>query len=160
LYLADVLKLGTDTHGSFALADSKNALLGFAIDRHLKFIAQTLKRDLVVQTLNINGFDLDKSEIPTLQHTELDSVDIDVFSKFIQRVAAVGYLPRTPELINEVLKKGDFKYRIDEEMSNEEFDKLFPEAVSRSGDGMKSAGEGTSNKVGGADNSTSNKENA
>lgn len=158
LYLADVLKLGTDSHGSFALADSKNALLGFAIDRHLEFISHTIISDLVIQTLELNGFNLSSEEIPQLRHSELDSVDTDVFSKLIQRAASVGYLPRTPELINEILQKSGFDYRVDDDISESAFEKLFPDSSSRAGDGMKTAGDGTS-KSPSRDSSTSNKEN-
>lgn len=161
LYLADVLKLGTESHGSFALADSKNALLSYAIDRHLKFMARTITKDLVSQTLSLNGFNLTPEEYPQLRYSELDATDADVFSKLIQRVASVGYLPRTPELVNEILDTAGFDYRVEESIGKEEFDKLFPSDMqSRAGDGMKTPGDGTSKTKSGGDSSIKNKENA
>ena len=52
-------------------------------------------------------------------------------------------LPAVPAVFNEVLAKGDFDYRIDENMSQEELQAISTGNTSRSGDGMKTAGGGT-----------------
>lgn len=161
LYMADVLKLGGDGSGSFALSDNKMGLLTLAIERHLKFIVDTLMKDLVKQTLELNGFNLPEGQIPLLRYTNLDAVNADEFSKMIQRTASVGFLPRTPEIINEVLDKSGFDYRIDKGIPNDDFLKMFPtEMQSKSGEGMKTAGPGTAKSPVGGDASVSNKENA
>lgn len=160
LYLADVLKLGNDSVGSFALSESKNALLALAIEHHLKIISTVINSDLVPQTLALNGFlGLSEEEIPRLVHKDLDQVDIDNLSKFIQRVASTSMLPQTPEIINEILEKAAFEFRLDTDTPLDP--NMFPAMQSRAGDGMQQAGEGTSN--GGAsptDSSTGNSENA
>lgn len=156
---ADILKLGQDSHGSFSLAGAKTNIVAVNIESRLKEIAGVLNQDLVAQTYKLNGWDdIDQASIV---YEDLDEEDLDIFSKLVQRIASTGYLPRDKQTITEIAKRAGFdnpeRFL---SMSDEEFDKLFPEATSRSGDGMKSAGEGTSNKVGGDDKSTSNTENS
>lgn len=161
IYLADVLKLGTDSHGSFALADSKNVLLAFAIDHHLQLISDVINKDLVPQTLALNGIYLDEEDMPFISYGDLDEVDLDNFSKLIQRIASTGYLPKTKEIINEILDKAGFDFRIDSNTSEEDFINMFPDSKSRSGDGMKTPFEGTSEGGGETtDSSIANTENA
>jgi len=158
LYLADVLKLGNDGSGSFALSESKNDLLALAIEKHLKLIADVINNDLVPQTLIINGMFLDKEDMPKLTYSDLDEVDYDNFSKLIQRVASVSYLPRTPQVINEILEKSGFEYRVDPDAELDT--SVFPaEMASQSGDGLKGAGDGASKNLSGKDNSSANVEN-
>lgn len=162
-YLADVLKLGSDSHGSFALSESKTNLLSFAIDHHLQLIADVINFDLIPQTLALNGWNLKQEEMPYLDYNDLEEVDLDIFSKFIQRVGAVGLIPNDPKLINEILTKSGFDYRVDEalEPGSEEFNNLFPKFTSRSGDGMESGlNNGTGDASSGGDDSVTNEENA
>lgn len=168
IYLADVLKLGTDSHGSFSLADSKNALLAFAIEHHLQLIADVINEDLVKQTLEINGIFLEDEFIPKITYGDLDEVDFDNFSKLIQRLSSVGMLPRTLETVNEILEKSGFKHRLTQEDLDKESEldsnvlsnELFPNSESKSGEGNETPFEGTS-KGGGTsgDKSVSNSEN-
>ena len=83
---------------------------------------------------------------------------MESFSKFVQRIGAVGYLPKTPTVINKILEVGGFDEEIPENTSQEELLKILGEDTSRSGDGMKqgTSGNGTS-KV--RDNSVSNLDN-
>lgn len=112
VYLTDVLKLGNESHGSFALADSKNNLLSLAIQNHLSFIVDVIQEQLVPQTLIINGYDLPKEQYPTLSHSDLDNEDIDQLGKLVQRIASVNMLPRTKETVNEILNRSGFKYEV------------------------------------------------
>ena len=149
---ADILKLGQDSHGSFSLAGAKTNIVAVNIESRLKEIAGVLNQDLVAQTFKKNGWK--DTVLPEIIFEDLDEEDLDEFSKMIQRIASVGYLPRDKEVIYEVAKRTGF------DNPERKFESLFPESSSRSGDGMKSAGEGTSNQVGGSDKSTSNKENS
>jgi hypothetical protein len=156
---ADILKLGQDSHGSFSLAGAKTSIVATHIEARLKEIAEVINKDLITHTFKNNGWD--DEELPEIVYKDLDEEDLDEFSKLVQRVASVGFLPKDQDTVAEVLERAGFDNpeRI-KKMSKEEFDKLFPEPESRAGDGMKNAGEGTSNKVNGNDNSTSNKENS
>ena len=83
---------------------------------------------------------------------------MESFSKFVQRIGAVGYLPKTPTVINKILEVGGFDEEIPEDTPTDELLKLLGEDTSRAGDGYSkgSTGTGTS-KI--RDNSVSNLEN-
>lgn len=155
---ADILKLGNDSQGSYALADSKSGLVNMAVEARLKEIADVINHDLIPQTFRLNKWD-DK-EFPEIKFKHVEKVDEDLFSKFIQRTGSVQYLPRSKELINEILDKSGWNYRVPEDMSDEDFEMLFPANRSRAGDGMKTGtGDGTStNPFGNGDNDTDNQE--
>ena len=46
-YFADIISLGTSSHGSFSLADSKTNLVAQAAEEHLKFIVTCLQKQMV-----------------------------------------------------------------------------------------------------------------
>lgn len=157
-YLADVLRLGNDSHGSFSLADSKTALLSHAIEYHLQIIADTINNDLFPSLLRRNGIDLPKEEMPYLDFDDLESVDLDEFSKFIQRLGAAGLAPKDKDFLNEIFQKADIEYRV--EMDNEELQAILTPEVSRSGDGMDEGMGGGTGNSNGDDTSVSNNDNA
>jgi hypothetical protein len=128
IYLADMLKLGNDSHGSFALAESKNNLLAHAIQHHLSFITDIIMEQLVPQTLMVNGFDLPKEQYPKLTYSDLDNEDIDELGKLVQRLASTNMIPRDLRLINEILNRSGFEYRLTENdaMRDKEFSALIP----------------------------------
>ncbi|MCP4341356.1 MAG: hypothetical protein GY799_21375 [Desulfobulbaceae bacterium] len=169
IYLADVLKLGSESHGSFALAENKNNLLSFGIEHHLQFMSDVIDNDLVPQTLAVNGWaDIPKEKMPKLTYTDLDQVDIDNLSKLVQRLGSVNFLPRTKETVNEILEKAGFKYQLSDEdiegselfTANTLYPELFTENESGASEGMEEGSpSGTGNATGGGDSSVSNKEN-
>ncbi len=161
IYLADVLKLGNDNHGSFALADQKNNLLTFGIENHLKFISDIIDYDLIPQTLAINGWgDIPKEKMPRLAHTDLDQQDVSEISKMVQRIASVNMLPKTKEIVNEILEKSGFSYQLqDGDIENNNLftantlhPEIFSENESGSGEGLK---EGLPSGTGDADKNNS-----
>lgn len=133
--------------GSYALGDLQKGLYGQIILNKIEYYAEVFNRELIPQLLALNGIKLKDADMPKIIPGLVDDLDIDNTSKAVQRVAAVGFLPRVPELINEVLEGLDFKYRIPDNMSPEELGRILPEKTSRSGDGMK---EGLNNGVGSA----------
>lgn len=155
-YLADVLKLGQDASGSFALSDNKTNLLAVGIEALFEEILQEFNRDLIPQTLAMNGWSA-KGDIPKIKVEQLDERDLDELSKFIQRTVSVGTV-EVDQGLSDWIRKTMGAPKVDRSKPLDE--KLLPQSNSRSGDGMKSAGEGTANKVGGSDKSTSNMENA
>lgn len=156
---ADILKLGQDSHGSFSLAGAKTDIVSMNIESRLKEIADVLNQDLIKQTFKLNGWD--DTELPKFTYGDIDQEDFDAFSKLIQRIASVGFLPRDKKLVHEILERGNFKEAERFlELPDEEFEKLFPNSDSRAGDGMKTAGDGTSNGPSKGDNSVSNTENS
>jgi len=123
IYLADVLKLGSESTGSYALAENKNNLLAFGVQNHLQFIVDVIQEQLVPQTLKVNGFDLKREEYPVLTYSDLDEEDIDQLGKLVQRLASTNMIPRTKETVNEILERSGFKYRLQD--GDVEKDNLF-----------------------------------
>lgn len=159
---AGFMSLGNEGGGSHALMDGKTTVHEAFVQRDVEFIISVLTLELFPQLLALNGYRLTQKQMPKMKAGQISEKDIDTASSMIQRVFAVNAIPKTKEVVNETLDKLDYQYRVPEEMSEEEFKKLFPEEMqSRSGDGMKTAGEGTSKAPSGkGDASVSNKANA
>ncbi len=158
---ADFLSLGNNGGGSFSLAESKLSLIEMVIKSKLSEIADVLNFDLVPQLFALNGWDTDV--MPFFSFGRPSRESLDDISKFIQRVRAVGMLPKTPEVVNQILESGDFDYRVPANITDDELEKLTGADQSRSGDGMASSSgglNGTGNSAGSRDNSVSNNENA
>lgn len=156
---ADFLSLGSNGSGSFSLAESKISVVEMAIQSKLDEIKSQLNHDLIKQLFELNGWDTDI--LPYMDYGSVSKESLDEIGKFVQRVSATGNLPRTPEVINWVMKQADIPYRVDPEMSTEDLMKILSPDTSMSGSGMES---GLSNGVGDStgssgDSSTSNTEN-
>ncbi len=157
VFLADVLKLGQDGSGSFALSDNKNNILALSLEYYLKTISDVINKDLVPQTLALNGWRFKADEMPKLQFGEFEERNLDLLSKFIQRCMAVGAISADKDLDAALREIGD--------LPMPSYDKAMPASEnnkSRSGDGMKEGNSnGTGSSSGGSgDSSTNNSENA
>lgn len=145
--------------GSFALGDMQKGLYGQLILNKIEYYAEVFNRELIPQLLALNGIKLKDKDMPKIIPGFVDDLDIDNASKAVQRVAAVGFLPQVPELINEVLESLDFNYRIPDNVTPEQLMDMLPQKTSRSGDGMS---EGLPSGVGSAqptqDNDAANME--
>lgn len=154
---ADSLLLGQLDNGSNALADSKNTLVGMYVESKLLEIKDQINHHLVRLLWEANGWDL--KEVPEITYEGLDKKDLDIFSKFIQRIGAVGYLPKDLAVINEIMEQ----LGLDPYPENTSLDTLnLPEDKSGSGEGMAkgTSGNGTAKSSSKKDSSSSNKENA
>lgn len=152
---ADVLVMGQTNTGSFALGQIKNSLSGNAADAMLKKITQVINDDLIRQTYELNGWDT--SRMGTMDYDNLQTDDLEAFSKAIQRYASTSMLEVDRAVLNRVRESVGIDSLPEDEEPNAE---LIPAKTSRSGDGFKTAGEGTSNTLSGADTSSDNLENA
>ncbi|QFP93873.1 hypothetical protein [Pectobacterium phage Wc4-1] len=154
-FMADVIAMGNSKYGSFSLADSKTSLLAMSVEVLLKQIRDVINRDLIPQTYALNQWD--DSEMVEVCFSDIETPDLEIIAKFMQQTVAVGAM--------EVDKKSSDWLRgliglppADEAKPVSE--KLLPNTNSKSGEGMKTAGEGTaktpSNK---GDPSSANKAN-
>lgn len=151
---ADMLKMGQDQVGSYSLAGAKTNIMAMAIEARLKEIQDTLNNDLIPQLFALNGETLTAKELPKLQYGDLDEVDLDEFSKAIQRMGSVGALEldrpmanKIRESIKVVAKRDDEPVDKDEIMGGD----------SQAGDGMAAGGgNGASSKVSTRDNAAAN----
>ena len=126
---ADVLILGQDQVGSFSLAGSKTNILAVAIDARLKEIQEVLNNDLIPSLFKLNGWE--DEELPKFVYGDLEERDLEILSKAIQRIAAVGLVAKTPDNVNEVAKMLDLPYRVDSDTTQEELDALLGKDTSR-----------------------------
>jgi len=146
VFLTDILRIGNENTGSFSLAESKQNLTSFGVENHLQFIVDVIQEQLVPQTLKINGFDLPKNQHPVLTYTDLDNENIDEIGKLVQRLASTNMIPRDFRLINEILERSGFKYRLSKSdtMKGKEFsamipyDEIFTNNESGASEGMES----------------------
>lgn len=155
---AGFINLGNDGQGSYNLSESKQSIHGHFVQRDIDIIVECFNKNLIPQLLALNNIRLSDEDMPKLKPGLIQEVDMEGFSKFVQRIGAVGYLPKTPTVINKILEVGGFDQEIPEDMSPEELFKLLGEDTSRSGDGMGAGttGNGTSKM---RDNSVSNMDN-
>lgn len=156
---ADFLSLGSNGSGSFSLAETKISVIEMAIESKLNEIKSQLNHDLIPQLFALNGWPTDVT--PYFDFASVSKESLDEISKFVQRISAVGMLPKSPEVVNWIMRQASIPYRIDEDMPQEELKGLLGEDTSRSGDGM-TAGlpSGTGDASGGSgDSSISNNEN-
>lgn len=150
---ADILIMGQTTTGSFALGQVKNSLTGTAVEQLIQGIKDVVNKDLVRQTYELNGWNT--SRMCQIDYENLEDTDLETFSKAIQRMGSVGFLTKDLEVVNRVRES----VGVDSLPEGSDFESLLPEKESRSGDGMKTPGEGTSISPGGSDTSVSNLEN-
>lgn len=150
---ADVLKLGQDSVGSFSLAGAKTNMMAMAIEARLQEISDVINKDLIPQLFALNGEKPD-AKLPQLKYGDLDEVDLDAFSKAIQRMGSVGALELDRPMANKIraalkvpLKPADAPIKKEDIMGGE----------SQAGDGMAAGGgNGASGKSATRDNAAAN----
>lgn len=154
---ADILIMGQSGGGSFALGQIKNSLSSNAATAMLDKISSVINNDLIVQTYELNGWDT--SRIGYMDYDNLETEDLESFSKAIQRFASTSVIEVDRPVLNRIRESiGVDALPIDEEPREE----YMPMATSRSGDGMAvgTTGNGTATNVSGNDTSSNNLENA
>ena len=158
---AGFINVGNDKGGSYNLSESKQTIHTQFVQRVNEIILEALNENLLPQLLALNDMRLPETEMPYVKAGEIVDVDMEGFSKAIQRIGAVGYLPKTPKVINRVLEVLGIDEKIEEDISQEELMKLLGEDTSRAGDGMTkgSSGNGTGKISSSKDNSAANLDN-
>ena len=158
---AGFINVGNDKGGSYNLSESKQTIHTQFVQRVNEIILEALNENLVPQLLALNDIRLPEVEMPYVKAGEIVDVDMEGFSKAIQRIGAVGYLPKTPKVINRVLEVLGIDEKIEEDISQDELMKLLGEDTSRAGDGMTkgSSGNGTGKISASRDNSAANLDN-
>lgn len=151
-YLADVLKLGQDASGSFALSDNKTNLLAIGIESILTQFIEVINNDLIPQTMILNGWSMDDA-IPQLAFDDLEDRDLEVLGGFIQKTISTGAM-EADENLSDFLREEAGIPRVDRSKPIKE--ELIGGGQSKSGEGMKTAGEGTAKSPSGTATSTAN----
>jgi hypothetical protein len=155
----DVLKLGAESTGSFSLASAKTSILSLAIDYRLREIAEVLNKDLLVSLYSANGWSLEC--LPKFVYSDIEEIDIGVFSSAIQRIFSVGGVECDREVFNRIRSVlGVSLLPDDEDVDKEKLPSAMSGTTSSAGEGMKTPGDGTRKDAlsGAGDSSVSNKE--
>lgn len=140
------LILGQDGSGSFALSESLGEVTSTVVKARLKEIRDQLNHDLIPQLFAINGWDT--SVLPYFTFNLPDSVSIDDLGKFIQRVSSVGLIKQDATTVNWIASKLGMPTPFDDVTQDiEEVREQLTGYSSRGGEGMETAGEGTSKGV-------------
>lgn len=131
------------------------------VNERLTQIAEQLNHDLIPQLFALNGWDI--TDTPKFEYGEVSSESLDEIGKYIQRTAAVGLVPKTPEMVNFITERlGVAPQFKDTEDSEEEFLSKLTNYTSGAGEGQNSpVGSGTAKTLGsGRDNTSANVEGA
>jgi hypothetical protein len=152
---ADLLVMGQNGGGSFALGQIKSSLSGNAAEAMLKRITQVINDELIRQTYELNGWDT--SRMGYMDFDNIQTEDLESFSKAIQRYASTGIIEIDRPVLNRVRESVGIDALPEDEEPNSD---AMPNNTSRSGDGFATAGEGTATNPSGTDTSSNNLENA
>lgn len=96
--LSDIILMGHENAGSYALADVKRSLLGQAMMTWLDIIAEVLNRYAVPRLFALNGRDLPREKLPRFIHGPVVNVDPKTLADIIFRLAGVDALRTDPHL--------------------------------------------------------------
>ena len=154
-FFTDILQLGANGSGSFALSDNKNTLVQQGITQHLNTIKRTLNHDLIRQTYELNSWEYDARTACRFEWDDFDDGDLDVLSKSIQRIFSVNALDRTTDVEDWV--RGTFMDLPPKGEANTEVREV-DDGQSRAGEGLGTSGTGNSQDS--EDTSISNTENS
>lgn len=86
--LADVILLGHERVGSFALAEQKGDLLTVALTAWLEELAGTINKHAVTKLLRINGMELE--DPPMIRYRDLEAIDLVKVADAMQKFAGAG----------------------------------------------------------------------
>lgn len=89
--LADIVMLGADKVGSFALADVKKSLLGAALEAQTQNIASIFNRYAIPRLFSFNTF-RGLTDYPQIVPGEIETPDLNELAIYIEKLAGCGAL--------------------------------------------------------------------
>lgn len=150
-FLTGAILLGQGDTGSYALSTNITSMHGLAVENNILQKVDTINTQLIPALLAVNDVELDWEDVPVFEPISPNEVDLAIVSAAVQRMKSVGAM--TPEALRTVYEELGWPTDGIEDLVFDDGD------TSRSGDGMETPGEGTSNSVGdknGGDASVSN----
>lgn len=157
---ASSVGMGSSDAGSLSLQDSATNMLALTVSYRLSEISNTLNKEVVPMIWKLNGWSTER--MPKISFKDISSVSLEEFSKFFQRIAAVGGIEYTRDVLNKVREVGGFELLPDDlEVDPEKLSTGMTGKETGSGEGMAvgTNGDGTSKAPTKQDNSTANNEN-
>jgi len=86
--LADVLLLGQQKQGSYALSDTKSKMFYQSLMSLLDNIAETINIQAVPELFELNG--LERNELPYLAHGKAEPINLEMLGNFLGRLTEMG----------------------------------------------------------------------
>ena len=158
--MAGHLILGQEGGGSYSLAESMSGVSQMVIRTRLQEIADQLNHDLIPQLFALNGWDV--TVTPYFDFGEVEKDSLDEIGKYVQRVGAVGLMPKTQEFVNYLTERvgAPPQFKPQKEMTLSEFFPNLTGYTSGAGEGMtQGTGAGTAKTASKTDTTASNLEN-
>lgn len=87
--LLDVILMGQDKVGSYALAGVKKGLFTASLEAYLDQIRDVWNDYAIPRLFKVNGFPTDKG-LPKLQHGRVESVDLETLGDYVMKLANAG----------------------------------------------------------------------
>lgn len=87
--LADVILIGHQKTGSYALADSKTHLFSSSLGALADVAEAVFNRHLIPRLLRLNG--LPTENPPQWKHGDVETMDLDELGKYIERLSKAGF---------------------------------------------------------------------
>ena len=91
--LGEFILLGTESVGSFALADSKTSLFAQALGTYLDSIASVINNEAIPRLMRLNNFP--ESCFPRLSYDDIETPDVAAFASSLSSLVGAGVL--TPD---------------------------------------------------------------
>jgi hypothetical protein len=104
--LFDLILMGHERVGSFALADSKTEMVSYALGAFLDSDCEEINRRPIPQLLALNGAPQSTLENPPgLTHGDIESIDLETIGTFIEKMTGAGF-SLTDQQLQYLLKQG------------------------------------------------------
>lgn len=87
--LADVILIGHEKVGSFALSSSKTNLFATGLGALLDNIEEVVNRALIPRLLDLNG--RDPAKAPIIRHGDVETPDLESIGEYVSKLAGAGF---------------------------------------------------------------------
>lgn len=104
-FFSDVLSLGSDGSGSYALSDNKITLIELSCQHHLNTIKRMLNHDLMRQIYTRNGWEYDPDTSCYFDYDKSYDGNIAELAKAVQQMFSVGAVRATKEIESALLDR-------------------------------------------------------
>lgn len=152
---------GENGGGSYNLLEGQSSLQAHAVELDNMVVDHMMNKQIIPKLLRLNGYKLAPEDVPVWKSGNVQELSQDEKSKTAQRVGAVGLLPKAnAKFLNELYEDLGYRFRFDEELTEEEVMAQLGADTSRSGDGMASGLPNSTSDFTGSDTSVGNNENS
>ena len=108
--MTDLLVVGHEKVGSFALASSKTSLLSTALGGILDIVTEGVNRQGMPRLWRVNGFPVET--MPPMVHGDIEHQSLEEVANFILRLSQAGF--QVEDLEPEVRRRTGFPLKVQE----------------------------------------------